>query len=127
MRNRRRNGFILLLVVALIPLIGVMSAVLTVNSRNLLIHTRLEELEFRAKAAFDSGTAWVWAHQSDENWFASDEGVVLEIKDDDDDDVTCTIRMVSRDAMHMIVQVTGKATDSRFSQEYQEEIVIGSP
>ena len=39
-RTRRQKGFILLLVIALIPLLGMASVVLTSNSKQILTNTR---------------------------------------------------------------------------------------
>lgn len=122
MKSKNNHGFILLLVIALIPLIGVMSAVLMVNSRHLQVQTRIEELSLRAKMACESGLLWAQSHKER---IASDNSrrqIVLNV--DDANNVSCTITVASRDDSQTVVQITGSASDRHFTRQFEKKLVI---
>ncbi|RKY04926.1 MAG: hypothetical protein DRP56_09500, partial [Planctomycetota bacterium] len=58
-QQHHRKGFVLLLVVALIPLIGMASIVLTANSRQLLTQSRRLAVKTHAQLACESGIVWI--------------------------------------------------------------------
>jgi hypothetical protein len=126
MRHKHNNGFVLLMVVAMIPLIGMIAAVMTVNSRHLLIQTRLEELNLLAKTACDSGIAWAKCHPDEIRTLSSEHPITLMI-DHPQKNTDCVIDCVKRDTAGIQVRITGRAGDKRFEQEFHKELFIALP
>jgi hypothetical protein len=126
MSQKHNNGFVLLMVVAMIPLIGMIAALMTVNSRHLLIQTRLEELNLLAKTACDSGIAWTKCHPEEIRTIRSDQPVTLAIEHPQKN-VICVIDFVSRDTAGIRVHITGQAVDKRFRQEFQQYLLVPLP
>jgi len=125
MTRNRKNGFILILVVALIPLIGVISAVLTVNSRNLLVRVRLEGLQQQARGAVDSGLAWAAVHPRQVAALETARPIILTLETHPE--ATCEIALISSDRAQTVVQVTGHVTDSRFSATHRQTLTPPAP
>jgi hypothetical protein len=125
MRHRRRNGLILLLVVSMIPLIGIVSATLTVNGRNLLVRARLQAVEEQARAAVESGLAWAAVHAERVAAFKPGQEAVLEL--DTDPVSSCAVTFVSADQEQTVVQVTGTAKSGRFSASHKKTAPIRTP
>ena len=117
-RTRRQKGFILLLVIALIPLLGVASIVLTANSRQILTNTRRAALKTHARLACESGIAWI---EKNPESLAKDQPLVLEI---DTKSITCTIELLSQENNESTFTVTGGAEDKRFSYERSQQFVL---
>jgi hypothetical protein len=122
-KRKRSNGFVLLLVVSLIPLIGVVSAVLLVNSRHLLVSVRMEELRLRAQMACRSGQDWALQNQTDIAALTADRPITLTI----DERLTCVIDFVSRDGSGTTVTITGHAAHERFGSDYERQMFIHAP
>jgi len=116
-----RKGFILLLVVALIPLIGMASVVLTANSRQLLTQSRRLAVKTHAQLACESGIAWIV--KNTENTLTKDQPFVLEI-DHKDKIITCTIERVSQADKQSVFNVTGYAEDKRFSYKHPQQFIL---
>ncbi len=119
-RTRRKNGFVLLLVVALIPLIGAAAIALTHNSRHILATTRRSTLKTQARFATESGVAWLDANRASlatTNW-----PVTLELPIEGKT-VTCRIEPAI-DANQPSLTVTGIAADLRFSSQYTQTVTL---
>ena len=80
-RTEHQKGFILLMVVALIPLLGMAAIVLTSNSRQILTNTRRATLKTHAQFACESGIAWI--EKNTENALTNNKLLVLEIDNKD--------------------------------------------
>ena len=120
-RTRRQKGFVLLMVVALIPLLGMAAVVLTSNSRQILTNTRRTALKTHAQLACESGIAWIEKNtQAD---IAKNQPLVLEI-DRKSKIITCTIERTSQSDDESIFTVTGRAEDKRFSYERSQQFVL---
>ena len=120
-RTRRQKGFILLLVIALIPLLGMASVVLTANSKQILTNTRRAALKTHARLACESGIAWI--EMKTQNTLTKDQPLVLEI-DHKDKIITCTIELTSQTDLQSVFNVTGYAEDKRFSYNHPQQFVL---
>jgi hypothetical protein len=125
MSKKRRKGLILILVVSMIPLIGIVAAMLTANSRNLLVKVRLEALQLHADSAADSGLAWARLHPQRVAGLSPGEQVVLEV--DAEPATVCTVTCESRSGAETVVQVTGAAKDRRFSANSKRTVTVPNP
>ncbi|MHC4237043.1 MAG: type II secretion system protein [Planctomycetota bacterium] len=119
-RTRRQKGFILLLVIALIPLLGVASIVLTANSRQILTNTRRAALKTHARLARESGIAWL---EKNKTTVSKDQPLVLEIRHENKT-IICTIELASQTDSQLTFTVTGGAEDKRFSYERSQQFVL---
>ncbi|MDH4202261.1 MAG: hypothetical protein OEV87_05155 [Phycisphaerae bacterium] len=117
---KHQKGFILLLVIALIPLLGMASIVLTSNSRQILTNTRRAALKTHARLACESGIAWL---EQNKTGVAKNQPVVLEIGHESKT-ITCTIELVSHADSQSVFNVTGHAEDKRFSNDYSEQYTL---
>ncbi len=121
-QTHNRKGFILLLVISLIPLIGMVSVVLTANSRQLLTQSRRLAVKTHAQLACESGLEWIKSRPENAPSLAQDHPVILQI-DHKDIIITCTIERVSQADKQSVFNVTGYAEDKRFSYEHQCQFV----
>ena len=119
-RTRRQKGFILLLVIALIPLLGMAGIVLTANSRQMLTNTRRTALKTHARLACESGIAWI---EKNKTGVTKDRPLALEI-DHKNKTITCTVKLVSQTDDQSTFAVTGTAEDKRFSYEHSQQFLL---
>jgi hypothetical protein len=120
-RTRHKKGFILLLVIALIPLLGMASIVLTSNGRQILAGTRRAALKTHAQLACESGIAWV--KKNPQSVIEKDRPIILEI-DHKEKIITCRLELASRTEGQSVFTVTGYAEDKRFSCEHPRQFVL---
>lgn len=120
-QTQRQKGFILLLVIAMIPLLWMASIVLTSNSRQILTNTRRAALKTQAQLACESGIAWIETNIPET--IEKDQPIVLEI-DHKDKNITCTIGLASQADNQLVFNVTGHAEDKRFSNDYSEQYTL---
>ena len=121
-RAKHQKGFILLLVIALIPLLGMASIVLTSNSRQILINTRRTALKTQARLACESGIAWI-EHRS--KTLIQNQPVILEI-DHKNKAITCTVELISRSDNQSTFSIIGRAEDKRFSYKHSQQYTLVS-
>ena len=119
-RTRRQKGFILLLVIALIPLLGMASVVLTSNSRQILTNTRRAALKTHARGACESGIAWL---EQNKTRVAKNQPVVLEIGHKSKT-ITCCVELASQTDEQSTFTVTGLAEDKRFSYKHPQQFIV---
>ena len=117
----RHKGFILVLVIAIMPLIGMAGIVLTSNSRQMLAVTTRAALSTHAQLACESGIAWIAAGNSEA--MAEDQSIVLGIEHKNKI-ITCTIERVCRTDQQSVFMITGNAQYSRFSANHQERFIL---
>lgn len=122
-QTQREKGFVLLLVIALIPLLGMASVVLTSNSRQILTNTRRVALKTQARFACESGIAWITANP--QNAPAKNQPLILEIENTGKK-VNCTIELISQTGEQFEFKITGRAEDKRFSNEYSQQYSLSS-
>ncbi len=114
-QKHNRKGFILLLVISLIPLIGMVSVVLTANSKQLLIQSRRLAIKTHAQLACESGIVWI--ENNPQKSLTNNHLVILQI-DHKDKTITCRLELTSQTDKQSVFTVTGYAKDKRFSYEY---------
>ena len=119
-QTQREKGFILLLVIALIPLLGMASIVLTANSRQILTHTRRAALKTQARLACESGIVWL---KKNETGIGKDQPLVLEI-DHEKKTIICMIELASQTDQQSRFTITGRAEDKRFSYEHSQPFTV---
>ena len=117
-----RKGFILLMAVALIPLIGMVSVVLTANSRQLLTQSRRLAVKTHAQLACESGIAWIKNNPDKNVALSKNHPIILEI-DHKDKTITCHLELISQTDNQSVFNVTGQAEDKRFSYEYHCQFI----
>jgi hypothetical protein len=118
---KHQKGFILLLVIALIPLLGMASIVLTSNSRQILTNTRRSTLKTQSRFACESGVAWI--KENPQHLPAKNQPLVLEIENTDKK-VNCTIELISQTREQSKLKIIGHAEDKRFSNYHQQQYVL---
>ncbi len=118
---KRSKGFVLILVIALIPLLGMASIVLTSNSRQILTNTRRAALKTQARLACESGIAWL--EQNTQHNFIGNEPFVLKI-DHQEQVITCTITLISKADNQSVFTITGSAKDKLFSCKHQRQMTL---
>ena len=118
--RQNRKGFILLLVISLIPLIGMVSVVLTANSRQLLTQSRRLAVKTHAQLACESGIVWI--KNNTKKSITNNHPVVLQI-DHKDKTITCRLELISQTDKQLVFTVTGQAKDKRFSYEYPYQFI----
>lgn len=119
-QTRKQKGFILLLVIALIPLLGMASVVLTSNSRQIITNTRRTALKTHAQLACESGIAWV---MDNGDIITMEQPFLLEI-DHEEKTITCNIELISHTNTLSVFNITGKAEDKRFICKYPKQLTI---
>ena len=118
MRQTRRNrGFILLLVVAMIPLVGMVIAVMATHSKTLAFETDRAELQVHADNACDSGIAWTRQNRPAVRALSSGQAVDLILKEGSRP-MTCVITRNDRGE----VVITGLAADGRFTARKSRQL-----
>ena len=122
-QTQRENGFILLLVIAMIPLLGMATVVLTANSKQILTNTRRSVLKTRARFACESGIAWI--NENRQQLPAKNKPLVLEIENTDKQ-INCTIELISQTGKQSKFKIIGHAEDKRFSNEYSQQYSLSS-
>jgi len=122
-RTKHQKGFVLLLVITLIPLLGMASIVLTSNSRQILTNTRRAVLKTQAELACESGIAWFEKNAGTS--LIKDQPVVLKI-DHKEKIITCTIELALQTDSQSIFTVTGYAEDKRFSYKHQQQFMLNT-
>ena len=110
-----------MLVVALIPLLGMASIVLTANSKLLLTQSRRLAVKTHAQLACESGIAWIEKNAA--NSLTNDQPVVLEIEHKDNS-ITCTVKLLSRSDEQSVFNITGLAEDKRFSYQHLQQFIL---
>ena len=120
-RTKKQKGFILLLVIALIPLLGMAAVVLTSNSRQILANTRRTAIRTHAQLACESGIAFLKANP--QNVPGPNRPLVLEI-DDAEKIINCTIEFVSETTEQSEFKITGHANDKRFSYDHVQPFAL---
>lgn len=120
-RTRRQKGFILLLVVAMIPLLGMVAVVLTSNSRQIITQTRRHAIALDAQLACESGIAWIRTHRADS--LSAIKPRELRI-DHNNKNITCTIELTSKTDTQAVFTVTGYAEDKCFSIKHQQQYIL---
>lgn len=118
---RRQKGFILLLVVVMIPLLGMAAVVLTSNSRQIITQTRRHAVAVHAQLACESGLAWL-EHNSTAA-LAENQPTILKIRHDNKT-ITCQIERISQSSDRATFNITGRAEDRRFSNEYSQQYTL---
>lgn len=120
-RTRRQKGFILLLVVALLPLLGLAAVVLTSNSRQIITQTRRHAVAVHAQSAAESGIVWIKTQGTDS--LSENQPHLLKI-DHNTKIITCRIELTSKTDTQAVFTVIGYAEDKRFSKEHQQQYIL---
>ena len=120
-RTMHQKGFMLLIVVATIPLLGMAAVVLTSNSRQIFTNTRRTALKTQAQLACESGIAWI--QENRQNSLIKNQPVVLEITQEGKI-ITCRLELVSQADKQSVFNVTAYAEDKRFSFKHSEQFVL---
>lgn len=120
----RKNGFILLLAIAMIPLVGVVLAVLAANSKILTLYTRREVLRADAENAALSGLAWVRKNPQEAKSLAPGEPMLLTIADGTARQVRCRIELDRSTAEGAVLYIIGHAEDNRFSVDEERRVIL---
>lgn len=120
MQKNQRKGFILLLVIAMIPLIGMVLAIIITNNHLLVIQTRREELRLNAENACQSGLLWL-EHNRNRQIFLEKKVPVLLIIQDGTKHVSCQVEPIQETPDGENIRIIGRAEDSRFSIECKEK------
>lgn len=120
-QKRRQKGFVLLMVVVMLPLLGMAAVVLTSNSRQIFTQTRKHAITAHAQLACESGIDWIQANGTDA--VKKDEPVILRIEETEKT-ITCRIELTSTTDQQSVYIVTGYAEDKRFTDEHSQQVVI---
>lgn len=115
-KRKQQKGFILLLVIAMIPLIGMVMAIMTANCKTLTFQTRSAELELKAENACLSGLAWIKHNpaKTDALPSASPLTLTLEAKPVK---IHCLIEHNGQEKF----QITGYAEEGRYSADCRRQ------
>jgi hypothetical protein len=116
----QQKGFVLLLVIALIPLLGMASVVLTSNGRQILTNTRRAALKTHAQLACESGVEWVKKN----NASVKEGQPTILIIGHESKNITCCVELISRANGQSVFNLTGYAEDKRFSYKHSEEFIL---
>lgn len=120
MKNeKQKKGFILLLVVGIIPLVGMVMAVIMTNCHMLALQIRREELRLHAENACQSGLAWIEKNPGNAISLVSEQPVFLSIKDGTPQ-INCRVEIVRGTTSEQTLRIIGHAEDSRFSVESEQ-------
>lgn len=121
--NKKRNnrGFILLLVVALIPLVGMVVAIISTNSKTLAFQTRRGLLKIHAQNACDSGVVWANLNRQSLGTLKPGEPLTLPIPYKRLT-ISCEIEIIEQLDRERVVQITGFAKDNRLSHHVSRKI-----
>lgn len=120
---KRKNGFILLLVVAMIPLVGMVLAIIGANSQSLMTQTRMEELRMQAENACYSGMAWVRLNPAKINSLTSQNPITLTIENTAKRS-HCLIERLPQSSGQDTLQITGHVEDNRFSANERKQMLL---
>ncbi len=120
-QKRHQGGFILLMVVVMLPLLGMAAVVLTSNTRQIFTQTRRHAVAAHAQLACESGVVWIQANGIDA--VQKDEPVILRIEETEKV-ITCHIELASATDQQSIYTITGYAEDKRFTEEHSQQVII---
>jgi hypothetical protein len=123
---RRKNGFILLLVLPIMALFGLVLSVVAANSHSLIVQTRRAELRLKAENACQSGLSWIQQNPRKIEPLISNEPLLLTVEEGPRP-VTCRIQRISDMPDGEFLQITGQAADGRFSAEIKRRIPLPVP
>lgn len=126
MKIKRKRGFILLLVVPILALIGMVLGVVAVNSRSLIIQTRRGELRLKAENAYQSGLSWIGRNADELEQLISEEPVILTLEAGQAP-VRCRIERMGNATEGQILQITGYAEDGRYSITVKHQRAVPVP
>ena len=122
-RTRRNRGFILLLVVAMIPLVGMMMAILSVNSKTLAFETRRGALQIHARQACESGLAWARLNTDRIKLLKPQESIDLPVTHERLA-ITCSIALTDEHGTDRVIEITGFAEDSRLKSHVSRQLTV---
>lgn len=122
-RTTQNNGFILLLVVPIIALIGMVLAIITTNCHSLIIHTRREGLRLKAENACLSGSSWIQQNHEQVQSLVPEKPIILTLEDNLRP-VTCRIERIDDRSGGEILRITGHAQDGRFTVDVKQTKAI---
>lgn len=111
--NKRKKGFILLLVIAMIPLVGMVVAILTANSKVLTIKSRQAVLQVKADNACKSGRAWAYHHPANIRQLEHGSPHILILQDGPK--VTCRLERVEDPQIGTTIKITGQAEGGHYA------------
>lgn len=118
--SRQQKGFVLIIIIILLPLLGVASVVLVSNSRLILTNTRRAALKTHAQLACESGIEWL---KKNRNAVVKEQPVILEI-DHKSKIITCRLELVSKVESQSVFNVMASAEDKRFSYQYSQQFIM---
>ena len=122
-QTRRHQGFILLLVVAMIPLVGMAMAILSVNSKTLAFETGRGALQTHAEQACESGIAWVQLNSNRIRTLEPQKPIQLPLAHERLT-LTCSIELIRDNGSDRMIAVTGYAEDSRFTRHVSRQLTV---
>lgn len=122
--GNRKKGFILMLVVGMIPLVGMVLAILAANSKMLAAQTRREMLRTQAENASQSGLAWITQNRGTLPSLLGEEKAVLLSLEDGVRPITCRIERVGEVTEGNVFYIIGHAEEGTFSAEDKRQVVI---
>ncbi len=120
-RIKRKNGFVLMLVVTMIPLVGMVIAIMTSNSKGLLHRTRTGTLQVHAQNACQSGLAWAKQNPGQIKSLTPEKPITLSLQNNNSQ-IYCLIEQTPGETGENVFQVTGYARDKRFSAKYSRPL-----
>lgn len=123
---RRKNGFILLLVLPIMALFGLVLSVVAANSHSLIVQTRRAELRLKAENACQSGLSWVQQNPRKLEPLISNEPLLLTVEEGPRP-VTCRIQRIGDMPDGESLQIIGHAEDGRFSIDVKRRITVPVP
>lgn len=126
MKIKRKSGFILLLVVPILALIGMVLGIVAANSRSLIIQTRRGELRLKAENACQSGLFWIGRNADELEQLIAEEPVILTLEAGQSP-VSCRIERMGNTTEGEILQITGHAEDGRYSIAVKLQVPVPIP
>ena len=127
MNNRnRKNGFILLLVIAMIPLVGMVVAILNTNSKTLTFRIRRELLQTKAEDAALSGLAWARRNPEEVQKLSPETPLFLSVEEGPGQ-VYSRLERIHNTGGEDILQISGHAEEGAFSADVKHRLILSAP
>ncbi len=122
-QTRRNRGFILLLVVAMIPLVSMVLAIISVNSKTLAFETRRNALQIHAQQACESGQAWASLNKEALGSLTPQKPIDLPITHERLT-LTCSIKLIGQNSTERLIEISGTAEDTRLKSHVSRQLTV---
>ncbi|MHC4087323.1 MAG: hypothetical protein ACYSWZ_03865 [Planctomycetota bacterium] len=125
MKNPQQNGFVLIIVVAVMGLIGAMMIILTGSANKILFQSDTAYLQACQRNLVTSGLGWTKQNINNENKETFDRTIELDVTSMNISDATLSVNIGIRKEQEVEVQINTSCSRVRRTLRHNEKYRIG--